>query len=215
MKIVFLGDSITDNLVFKINNKRYPELVCKHFNAKELNYGVSGTRIARQRVHVPTNPDEDFILRARWIDYTCDMLFVFGGTNDWGHGDAPLGKFGDVTPYTFYGALKQLIDYLLIVGKLPKEKICFILPLYRYNENNPKSDHHPLNRTVPRLKEYRQAIKQVCGHYGIDYLVIEGIPMPDTQQPSEFFHDGLHPNDKGHQVIADELIAYLTKKGFK
>ena len=41
------------------------------------------------------------------------MIFVFGGTNDYGHGDAPLGKQGDNDPLTFYGALYDLYQRLL------------------------------------------------------------------------------------------------------
>lgn len=214
MKIAFLGDSITDKFVWPTHETKYCALVAKHFNATELNYGLSGSRIARQTVRVGTNPDEDYILRARWLDYSSDFIVVFGGTNDWGHGDAPLGKFDDDTPYTFYGALKQLIDWMLRIGKFPKEKICFILPLYRYNENNPKGDLPNNQRIVPPLEEYREAIRKVCDYYEIDYLMIKGIPEATTAQPSEFFRDGLHPNPKGHRVIADELIAYLTTKGF-
>ena len=38
-----------------------------------------------------------------------DIVVVFGGTNDFGHGDIPFGTLGDNTKYTFYGGLDYLI----------------------------------------------------------------------------------------------------------
>ena len=42
-----------------------------------------------------------------------DTVFVFGGTNDYGHGDAPIGGFTDRTPDTFYGACHYLFSGLI------------------------------------------------------------------------------------------------------
>ncbi len=38
------------------------------------------------------------------MDNDADIIIVFGGTNDFGNGDAPFGEMSDRTPYTFYGA---------------------------------------------------------------------------------------------------------------
>jgi len=81
------------------------------------------------------DPDEDFILRARWMDRNADFLFVFGGTNDFGHGDAPLGQMGDKTPFTFYGAMDTLCSDLLRYG-FKNDRICFIMPTRRFDEDS-------------------------------------------------------------------------------
>lgn len=47
------------------------------------------------------------------LDEDADIIGVFGGTNDFGHGDAPLGTFGDRTVYTFYGACHYLMNRLV------------------------------------------------------------------------------------------------------
>lgn len=213
MVINFLGDSITEGACADSSEHIYSAVCCSILGAKEGNYGLGGTRIARQKTNVNGNPDEDFILRARWMN-PCDFLFVFGGTNDFGHGDAPMGEKGDSTSWTFYGALKCLIDYLLDVKKLRKEQICFILPTLRYNEDNPHGDGAIYWLDKLPLERYRKAIIDVCSDYGIETLRIQSLPVPTTDKPSEYYQDGLHPNTKGHQLLGEELAAYLKKKGF-
>lgn len=68
------------------------------------------------------------------LRYGFDDVFVFGGTNDFGHGNAEMIGDNRNNPYTFWGGMNNLCDYLLSV--YDKEKICFILPLRRVNEMN-------------------------------------------------------------------------------
>ena len=75
-------------------------------------YGVSGTRIAVQKKEINEAWNENFIERAKRMDKNADIVCVFGGTNDYGHGDAPIGNIGDDNPATFYGALNTLFRYL-------------------------------------------------------------------------------------------------------
>ena len=136
MKINFLGDSITEGAWAIPKGKRYSTLVCQMLGATENNYGIGGTRIAKQKqLGVGEKDDTDFFTRAQTMDKEADFVFVFGGTNDYGHGDAAIGSLQDVTRNTFYGALKALVEYLISV--YGKSRLCFILPLHRYNEDNP------------------------------------------------------------------------------
>jgi lysophospholipase L1-like esterase len=212
MVINFLGDSITEGCAADCPEHIYSAICCSLLDAKEGNYGLGGSRIARQRVNVNNNPDEDFLLRARWMN-PCDFLFVFGGTNDYGHGDAPLGKIEDSTPWTFYGALNCLCEYLLNSKNLKKEQICFILPTYRHDESNPHGDGSLYFLEKKPLERYRMAISEVCSKFGIDTLRIESLPKPLDNKPNEYYADGLHPTTKGHRLIGKEVASYLRKKG--
>lgn len=216
MKIDFLGDSITEGAFLDCHEDLYSALVCKRFGAHENNYGVSGTRIARQRVQdIAGNLGEDYLMRARWIDRGADFLFVFGGTNDFGHGDAPLGNIDDTTPYSFFGAMKCLCHDLLELYGFKKEMICFILPTPRFDQDSSRGDGtKPVYEENAKLSQYTQAEKQVLDRYHIDYLAIKEFDFKPVAGPSEYFADGLHPNKKGHQIIAKELISYLLAKGF-
>ena len=55
------------------------------------------------------------------MNHDADYVIVFGGTNDFGHGDAPFGEIGDKTPDTFCGAVDDLVNVLLRYYK--KEQI--------------------------------------------------------------------------------------------
>lgn len=209
-KINFLGDSITEGACAEQPHNMYSYLVSEHFHAEECNFGISGTRIARQ--FTPSTPDigndETFIERAVKMPKDADFTFCMGGTNDYGHGDAPLGKFGDTNSASFYGAMDELTDYL---KREFGEKLCFVLPLYRYNQENVYGDGRKKTAGATLL-EYIEAEKQVLDKYGVEYLDLSRyFPEPKTNAGDEITADGLHPNIKGHKLLADLLIEYLEK----
>ena len=207
MKINFLGDSITAGATLKSPEEMYTYLVCKHFGAKENNYGKGGTRIARQ--DPPDDPcAEDFNRRAPTMDKTADFVFVFGGTNDYGHGTAPIGEPDDQSPYTFYGALNTLCRYL--TDTYGREKLCFILPLHRRNEEDRYGDNGA--KKVPSLPlcGYVAIIREVLQKYAIEYLDLSQVFTPENVE--RLTNDGLHPNAEGHRLIARQLIDYLAAK---
>ena len=113
-KINFLGDSITEGVGATDPEAMYVNIV-KHDAelAEARNYGISGTRIARQS----NDEGSAYCDRYKKMDDDADVVVVFGGTNDFGHGDAPLGTMADRTPDTFYGALHCL--YTALTEKYP------------------------------------------------------------------------------------------------
>ena len=102
--VKFMGDSITEGVGASVPENRFTDVFAREFGAKANNYGVSGSRIARQIVVTDEEYDRDYCLRMEEMDPDADAVVVFGGTNDFGHGEAPLGVFTDRTPGTFYGA---------------------------------------------------------------------------------------------------------------
>lgn len=103
IKANFLGDSITEG--YGAENQEYhiywQRLRDNCGLAQARGYGISGTRIAVQ--HWKENPkhDQDFISRVDLMDEDADLIVVFGGTNDYDHGDAPLGNISRL-PLDFY-----------------------------------------------------------------------------------------------------------------
>lgn len=209
MKVIFLGDSITEGGGASGEEAKYVNKVAEICGVEVKNFGVSGTRIARQ-----TEPSEwitfdyDFQMRAEVMSKDADKVFVFGGTNDYGHGDAKIGEESDDTPYTFHGALNRLIKRLTeLYGK---DKICFILPLRRFEEEDLYGQGNRKEPTL-NLKGYVDIIRAKCEKAGIDYIDLykNGIPKPVTDKGDEYTADGLHPNDKGHLFIAEKIKNYL------
>lgn len=204
MNILFLGDSITCGVGASEPSKSYVELVKSKLGVDVENYGGSGTRIADQK----EGGSEYFLRRAKRMPKKADFVFVFGGTNDYGHGLAEIGDVSDETDFTFYGAMNNLIKYLTqIYGK---QKLCFILPLHRFDERNLFGDGTK-KQPVAALKRYVDIMRETLFRNGIDFFDFDDeLTEPADNKDGEFFKDGLHPNDNGHRVIADKIVNYLT-----
>lgn len=210
-KINFLGDSITEGCGTSGPDAFFTTLIKRnHGLAEAKNYGIGGTRIARQTVSSP-NPitDMDFCLRMCVMEKDADAVVVFGGTNDFGHGDAPIGQPSDRTPYTYYGACHVLCQGLKEL--FPNSVIAIVTPLHRCGENSPKGDG---SRTTvcPPLSEYVRILKEVAEDYNLPVLDLfsAGILDPnDARVKTELVPDGLHPNDEGHKILAEKIAEFL------
>ncbi len=202
--VAFLGDSITEGVGVSEISKRYTDVFGALTGAVVLNYGISGTRIAKQKNPSPTEQwDLDFISRVDVMDRFADAVVVFGGTNDFGHGDAPLGKFTDRTEYTFYGACHVL--YRKLIEKYPDAEIVIVTPLHRLSEN---AEINEYGLPCAPLKKYVEAIREVAEYYSLPLL---DLYKNSGMQPSveilreKYMPDGLHPSDAGAEKIADKL----------
>ena len=211
MKILFLGDSITQGVGASCVENCYVSQVGKKLGCETRNYGISGTRIAKQRnLSYPSTHDMDFQLRASLMEKEADMVFVFGGTNDYGHGDAYIGEYDNKDPYTFYGAVRLLIEELSqIYGK---EKLHFILPLHRFREDALPCKGANRDELGEPLEKYVEVLREVLEKYEIKYLDMYngGFPKPMTAG-DEYTTDGLHPNDYGHNWLADKICEYIKE----
>ena len=207
-KINFLGDSITEGAGTSSHDKMFTMLIEREYGAICQNYGIGGTRIARQKTPTEEKWDRDFISRVPEMDNDADIVVVFGGTNDFGHGDAPLGTMSDRTPYTFYGALHCL--YTALTEKYPDVPVVILTPLHRLNEDSPKGDNTPA--PVGTLKEYVNIIREVAEYYSLPVLDLfkeSGLQpkIPVIQQ--KYVPDGLHPNDDGNAILAHKIARFL------
>ena len=109
LKINFLGDSITEGYDSSDMEHCYWGLLQKNDGVIARGYGIAGTRIAKQQsMFIDPKWDNYFRTRVDKMDPDTDVIVIFGGVNDHGHGDAHLGKMSDRTDDTFYGALHLL-----------------------------------------------------------------------------------------------------------
>jgi len=207
LTINFLGDSITEGVGTTQENKRYFEIIKRNQELKEVNgYGISGTRLAKQ-IGTSENPRYDIYFASRVDDMKdADAVVVFGGTNDYGHGNAPIGTFSDRTPDTFYGACHDL--YTKLINKYPGKPIVIMTPLHRLTENEIKIKHG----VTVTLKTYVDIIREVAEFYSLpvcDLYKNSGIQPIVPVLMEKFVPDGLHPNDAGHELIAQRLENFL------
>lgn len=135
-----------------------------------------------------------------------DIVVVFGGTNDYGHGDALLGCFSDKTPDTFYGACHYLFRGL--IKKYVGKPVVIMTPLHRTDENQKNDTSNGV------LKDYVNIIREVAEYYSLpilDLFSCSGIQPEISEIQEMYMPDGLHPNDNGHSVIAHKLQMFLEQ----
>lgn len=203
-KINFLGDSITQGHGTTGPGKNYVSVFGRLSGAKVRNYGLGGTRIARQsKPSECADFDRDFNMRADEMDSDADVIVVFGGTNDFGHGDAAIGDFMSRDVYTFYGAMHVLCEKL--INKYPRAEIVFLTPIHRMNED---ADN---GRTG--LYGYVDIIKEVARYYALPVLDLYSMSRLQPNVPEirdMYFADDIHPSDAGAELIAKRLLGFLS-----
>ncbi len=209
-KLNVLGDSITEGHGTTDESKRFTTLLERDLKlACCRNYGIGGTRFARQRKpSAEPRWDLDFCARAEEMDPDADVVLVFGGTNDFGHGDAPFGAFEDRTEDTFCGACHVLINKL--IERFPRSVIVFLTPLHRFNEGDPCGDGK--SAPIAPLSEYVGMIRKTCEWYGLPVLDLYAMSGLQPRVPAireRYVPDGLHPNDAGHVILADRIEGFL------
>ena len=214
LKINFLGDSITEGAGTSGKDKIFHALLKEECGLLEArNYGIGGTRIARQqgsdwREWNERWDENSFCERFDKMDDDADVVVVFGGTNDFGHGDAPIGGFTDRTPDTFYGACHFLFRGLSkkYIGK----PIVIMTPLHRVNEK--KNTGTAKGAVYAPLKTYVEIIREVAEYYSLpvlDLYKVSGIQQSIPEVKKALIPDGLHPNDRGYDVMFDYIIKDL------
>ena len=215
-KVNFLGDSITEGVGVKDRkNARYDNRVKKALMLSEVNnYGISGTRLAHQTV-ASDKPRHDLCFAGRVynMDKSADMVVVYGGVNDYIHGDAPFGEMGDKTPKTFTGGVYFIMNYLKENYK--GKPIIFMTPArccFEGSDDHFPSTHKNKREDAKALIEYVKVIEETAKQFGIHVLNLYeklGLDPHDPEIKERYTVDGLHFNDAGHEFIANALINFI------
>ncbi|MBE6645127.1 MAG: SGNH/GDSL hydrolase family protein [Ruminococcaceae bacterium] len=211
LRAAFLGDSITEGVGASSRENSYPAILAANTGIKSLNYGLSGTRIARQKKtygnHVEW--DRNFISRVDEIADDAKVIVVCGSINDYMHGDAELGCFDDRNEYSFFGAMHILLDRL--IKRFPEAHIVFMTPPRFVGDLSPEYAY--INKGH-KFSEYLRAVKEVCDHYSVpvfDLYLESGLDSNITELRERFYSDGVHLNDNGYKRVAEKLEEFLRK----
>lgn len=208
-KINFLGDSITWGVGTGGEEHTFWSVLGARTGATVRGYGISGTRIARQHNCQWDQDNQHYVARVDTMDADADVVVIFGGTNDWGHGDAPIGRPEDREDTTFYGAMHALCRKL--IERYPTAVIVFMTPLHRVGDDRPQYNDVGMRLDVT-LEEYSRIITEVANYYALpvmDARHISGMQPEIESNRARYMPDGLHPNDAGHLLLADRLQAFL------
>ena len=202
-KIAFLGDSITRGAYLADESDCYADRVKRAFQWEAfVNHSVPGSRIG---AYIGPDPKHSSFLE-RYPDMPDDMdiVVVFGGTNDFGIGNAPMGNSWDEKPETFCGAVNLLLRGLKV--KYPRAIKIVVTPLHRKNEYVANEFSGAV------LDEY---VKILCekaeenGFYIFDLRSANSLSPCEEYYKELIIEDGIHPNEKAHELIAKEFIQYL------
>ena len=215
--IDFLGDSITEGVgVSDIENCRYDNVIHKTYGlAEHYNYGIGGTRLAhQQRPSETPRYDLCFCGRAYMMNRKADMVVVYGGVNDYIHGDAYFGTMEDKTPETFCGAVYFLMK--LLRELYPDKPIVFMTPAHMYFKGVSDKEVSPRPMKKPDakpLQAYVDVIKARGEEFQIPVLDLFenlGIDPNNVSDREKYTVDGLHFNDAGQAFLARALGEFLT-----
>lgn len=180
----FYGDSLTEE------NGHYAKGY--HSWLKDLlglasynNYAHSGYKVS------------DVYNKIRSTVDKADLVFVMCGVNDQTF-SVPLGKLGDSTTGTTYGALDLLCATLK--QKYPTSVVVFITPHYQTK--------YPHSEGITSY-EISKAAKEVCEKYAIpvyDNFAMSGIYNSNF---SAFTTDNCHWNTVGHELVGKNLARFM------
>ena len=207
----FLGDSITRG---KNSDKAYPAYLQELVGFSVCNsYGISGSTIS--------NYYEAMCNRVSNIDAESDIVFVFGGTNDFQQNIA-MGEWYTLSgtsrtinydKTTFRGALTTLCKAL--IDRFPNKTKVLMTPLHRYTYPDNYTELEANSKGL-YLEDYVNAIKEAGRIFSIPVIDLYGesglFPISNPNA-SVYFHsnDRLHPNATGHKVIADVIRGFLDR----
>ena len=210
MKIAFLGDSITLGYALEDKSKRYATLVANMLGAEEENYGITGTLVAKAGLN--NSDGKDYVSRAGLID-EADVAVVFGGTNDYFWSDKGIEGEGDEY---FRHAIATLIERAKTVraGKIT----LFVTPYNHHGKGNFEGATHfkesswhdtdAKNYSGNTIFDYVDVIRKSCAEAGVPCLdLYDGFEFDWRLHTS----DGCHPNELGHELIANKVAAKLRE----
>ncbi len=210
-KIAFLGDSITEGSgVLDLSNRYDNRLFRMCGLSAAFNYGIGGTRFAHQsRPSEKPRYDLCFSGRVYDLDKSADIIVVYGGTNDYGHGDAPFGTLADTTPATFCGAVRFLMTTLR--EEYPAATVVFLAPARRYGDEAVSHQRAGDPEAKPLIC-YVDTVKTIAKEFDIPVLDLYrelGIDPNSEEVREKYSRDGLHLNDAAHAILAEKVKELL------
>ncbi|APY11617.1 lipase [Seonamhaeicola sp. S2-3] len=189
INLVFHGHSVPSGY-FKTPNvntlSAYPQLVLKKLKAK---YPYAVINSITTSIGGENSVEGAKRFKDEVLNHKPDVLFIDYGLND---RRVSLDKAKQAWKYMIELALKQNIPVILLTPS----------PDYTVDYTNPKNI----------LKKHTNQIKLLSKTYNIglvdSYKAFEFL-YDDIETLKSYMAQGNHPNEKGHELIANEIIKYF------
>lgn len=197
-KAVFLGDSITVGQAASVYEKRWSSLISlsagNDFN--EINVGISGTVLQNTTPVLASNGRDRYV--ADVLNKNPEWVYILYGVNDLRYNGA---SFSDAN---YQNDLGEIVSGL-IAGGINASKIVIGSPSY-VDPTKYATFASPYNAgSTPKHQAYRNAALAVAQLHHTRYADVYQAMVDYATPLSLLSVDGLHPNDTGHQLIADTL----------
>ena len=200
--LTVIGDSITAGYGV---TKPYPTWLGEKLGLRTVtNLGVNGERLSGMAV----------VVNSATIS---DVNLVFGGTNDFALDNLPLGELYSLSnnqmipnmdTSTFYGVVNTVC--VNAIKRFKGKRFFLVTPIHREVFSGQPSDRQP-NTAGLYLYQYVDAMEKSTEFWGVQLINLYKSFMynPNISEiKSAYFqtNDGLHPNETGHEMLADCLI---------
>ena len=225
LKIVFLGDSITEAGVYdkEVGVEYNGELVYPNYtgfitflsqstpeNTKLIGKGISGDKVS------------DLLTRYKKdvIDLNPDIVFIYIGINDVWH-KYDFGTGSDIDLYE--NGLRQIISEIQNIGS----KVVLCTPTV-IGENY--GDFTLANQYVEQYRDaktmesmnndldaFSDVVRNLSSEYNTGLIDLRKIFMsyisennPSNNPSGILTYDGVHLNDQGNKLIADQMVPFIN-----
>ena len=213
------GDSISDGR--QNANRKYWKVIAESNKMTIYDYAVSASGYMLSSNHPnETNiwGNENHILaQIQRMTEKPDYITVFAGTNNWGLDNGyVLGNITNIESNTdvlnLYTAVSDVCKYL--INNFEHSKIMFITPIPRFKDSGGgPSAHdctiHTRNSRDFSMVDMAKCIKEVCEYYSIPCYCITQESGIYKSMVAEYMEDGLHPNNKLHEMLALKIASRL------
>ena len=225
LKIVFLGDSITEAGVYDkdVRIENNGELIYpKHTgfitflapsiseNTKLVGKGISGDKVS------------DLLTRYKKdvIDLDPDIVFIYIGINDVWH-KYDFGTGSDIDLYE--NGLRQIISEIQRIGA----KVVLCTPTVigeNYGDFTLANQYVEQYRDAETMKSmnedldaFSDVVRKLASEYSTDLIDLRRIFIdyisknnPNNNPSGILTYDGVHLNDRGNKLIADQMINFIN-----
>lgn len=158
---------------------------------------------------------EETVDRLEEIDFhKVETLIIGYGTNDYNGGTPIENPENLYDTYTYAGALRFSLEALQ--KNYPHLRIILLAPTYSWFLAK-KETCEEWNSGYGYLEDYVDAVFRVAEEFQVEVVDLyhDFYPHEKWEDYARYTTDGLHPNEKGRELIAGKLAEYLNDNPVK
>ena len=184
MKIIFMGDSITEGVGLKDKANRFSDLITNELHIDVVNRGLGGDTTNGMMIR----------LFPEVFSQHPDAMVFLGGVND-------------INLTALYRPTCANIVSVIRIARDQNVPLFLCLPLPIEPADMPVrawDTDRDYNRTKWLLGKYAHFITHFCEGRADVHVIDTRTPFLDENGNArrELFVDGIHPNEEGHQILA-------------